>query len=228
MGKSNYNFQDLTGQIFTRLTVLRQGESHNWNRRWFCQCICGRTVFIKTRDLKSGNTKSCGCLLKDILTKRNKSAGMIAINATLNSLGKTSEYHIWHKMIRRCHNPISKDFPRYGGRGITVCERWRDFRLFLEDMGLRPASKMQIDRIDNNKGYMPDNCRWVTPKEQANNRRNSLYLTFLGETRTISGWAENIGLPYHLLFSRAKKGWPIEKILSSHRYNRRLTTKFMD
>lgn len=220
MDNLNRTIHSPVGQVFGRLSVLTPATKGEWgHNRWLCRCECGKETIVGISDLKSGNTKSCGCLLIDILVARNKSLEIVRRNVK-HRLSGTPEYYIWYHILRRCNNPKAKDFPRYGGRGITVCERWYNHVLFLKDMGPRPAPGMQIDRINNSKGYEPGNCRWVTPKEQANNRRNTRYLTFLGTTKTISEWTEITGIPYYLIFQRMKKStWPVEKILSSHRYN---------
>lgn len=159
-------FQDLTGKNFVRLTVLGYaGKSCNSrNLTWFCKCRCGNITIVQRANLLCGNTQSCGCLMdeyeKPIIHGHSKRGGM------------TSIYAIWMGMIERCRNPNHKYFHRYGGRGITVCKRWKQFKNFLADMGERPEG-LTLDRKDNNKGYFKENCRWATPKEQANNRCNS-------------------------------------------------------
>ena len=128
----------------------------------------------------------------------------------------TPEYLIWRNIRDRCSNPKSKGFAFYGGRGITVCERWREsFAAFIEDMGWRPLSSLTLDRIDNNKGYEPGNCRWATRKEQANNRRTRKDLVFLGDGRPLKDAAAATGIPYQTAYARLRKGWPIERVLGA-------------
>ena len=127
-------------------------------------------------------------------------------------------------MIRRCEAPRDISYPRYGGRGISVCDRWRaSFQAFLDDMGERPSKSYQIERDDNDGNYMPENCRWATRKEQARNRRSQTILTFNGESLCVSEWAERMGVKRGQLQNRINLGWPVERILTEpiHRYTRK-------
>ena len=127
----------------------------------------------------------------------------------------SSEYSIWMNLRSRCYNPKNTRYDMYGGRGITVCQRWRDdFMNFLEDMGRRPSSDHSIDRIDNDGNYEPSNCRWATRSEQARNRRSSRFLEFGGRRITLAEWAEEIGIDKRTLHIRLKAGWSIERALT--------------
>ena len=150
------NHTIMSGQRFGRLTTIKKAESSSRNPRWICICECGTVKSYQTSSLYRGLTKSCGCLQKELLT-------------THGCFG-TSEHKTWSAMIQRCHNPKSQAFKNYGGRGITVCERWRIAANFLEDMGPRPEG-MTLERINNDRGYEPGNCKWATPTEQARNTR---------------------------------------------------------
>lgn len=131
-----------------------------------------------------------------------------------HGMADSSEYNIYHKMIRRCHDETDKGFPYYGARGITVCDRWRSkFGFFLEDMGFRPTNEHSIDRIDNNKGYSPDNCRWATKSEQSNNRRNNRIVTYEGEQLTAAELARKLDISEEFIYRRLNKGHNSEEII---------------
>lgn len=150
-------FIDRSGYKYGRLTVLRFVGSSKLKTLWECVCDCGKTVTTTSGALATGNTSSCGCLLKDRTTKHGGS-------------GKGS-YNTWRAMLRRCTNPADKDYPRYGGMGVAVDPRWRDYLTFSADMGEPPTPKHSLDRIEPNGDYTPLNCRWATPQEQCRNIR---------------------------------------------------------
>ena len=154
--------QDITGQKFGMLTALRYDSSDNQGRaKWLCECDCGSQLVVTASNMKGGKTVSCGCHGGSILGAMSLTHGM----------SQTSEYRTWRSMKQRCTNPKHPYWGIYGGRGISVCDEWMSsFESFYDDMGPKPTPTHQIDRIDNEKGYFPLNCRWSTPKENSQNR----------------------------------------------------------
>ena len=202
-------FIDLTNQKFGRLTVVSYNSNNKRGKpTWNCLCECGNISVVYGEHLKSGHTQSCGCSRVEKVKERFTTHGH-------RKRGNTSPtYYIWSAMIQRCTNPTDKRYMDYGGRGITVCDRWlNSFEHFLEDMGECPEG-LSIDRIDNNGNYCKENCRWSTITEQAHNRRNNVQLTFNGETKLQEDWAtgwhiNSSVICYHLSQGRSM-GWIYE------------------
>lgn len=199
--KSN-NFLDITGQKFGRLTVVSRGKNTKTGRaRWNCLCECGKTKLITTSTLKNGRSLSCGCIRSEGNTKR----------LTIHGGADSPEYAIWMGMRQRCSNPSNKEFHNYGGRGIKVCKRWQSFKNFIADMGQRPSKDLSIERINNDKGYSPGNCKWGTTFEQANNTRANVFFCIDGVEKTVSQWSRISGVPPTTIYGRIRSGWPVEK-----------------
>jgi hypothetical protein len=153
--------KDITGQRIGKLVAKRFGPNINGCTTWICQCDCGNETTVTTQNLRPKHTTSCGCVKKAVVAKgANSSHGM----------RRTRIYAGWRAMKDRCLNPNNHAYDRYGGRGITICERWMKFENFHQDMGDKPAG-LTLDRIDNDGNYEPGNCKWSTPAEQARNRR---------------------------------------------------------
>lgn len=152
-------YEDLTGMIFDRWTVVSHQGKRMSDHTWLCRCSCGNERIVRTANLKNGSSRSCGCLQSEVVAMRNSTHGLTG----------TKVYRVWSNMIRRCEYPKAIGFSRYGAKGVTVCEAWHSFENFFNDMGNIPKG-MTLDRIDNTKGYCKSNCRWATPTTQARNR----------------------------------------------------------
>ena len=183
-----------------------------------CRCECGAEGWPQAVDLVTGNSKSCGCLRSEIINSEQHRAKMRAAPRRraepVPSAPPEEGRHTWHAMLDRCHNPQSKSYRHYGGRGIAVCDRWRNsFRDFINDMGLKPTPRHSIDRIDNNGNYEPGNCRWATATQQARNTRKNRMLTLRGETLCLSDWADRAGRPASWVRSRLNRGLSPEEAI---------------
>jgi len=189
---------DITGLRFGKLLVV--SFSHrvkNWQSMWNCICECGKKAIVNGRALKTGNTKSCGCL-----------------HTKLNGLWGSNTHVTWDTMIRRCYNPKHISYKYYGALGINVCDRWREtFINFYDDMGARPEG-MTLDRIDSKGNYCKENCRWATMKQQQRNRSSNHIIEAFGKRQTIIEWAEETGLSKSNIISRLKSKWPIQEVLN--------------
>lgn len=198
---------DLTGARFGKLTVVARGENTaTGHPRWICNCECGGATLSGGQSLRSGLAQSCGCE-----RVANASKASSVCNRTHGQSG-SAIYAIWRGMVARCTVPTNKDFARYGGRGITVCDRWMKFEDFFADFGFsRPSERHSIDRRDNGKGYELGNVRWALPVEQQNNRRDTVLLTLDGETLSMAQWSRKAGaVSPTTLARRLKHGWPLQ------------------
>lgn len=201
-------FVDRSGQRFGRLLVERRSANRGHNAAWECLCSCGARTVATTAGLRSGHKASCGCL------SRESSAVRLGAMARTHGGSASPEFRVWSSMRERCGNPKNAAFSRYGGRGITVCERWlHSFESFLTDMDRRPSAKHSLDRIDNDRGYEPGNCRWATATEQRHNRRDSRTFTYNGETLCLAEWARRTGIKLSTLWLRLSRGLPFEEAI---------------
>lgn len=206
--------KDLTNQKFGRLTAIENipEKSDGTHTYWRCRCDCGTEVIVRTDQLTRGVTKSCGCLnrdkARDTCIKRN----------TKHNLTHHPLYNIWAKIRERCEKKSSKAYTHYGARGIFVCKEWsRDFEPFYKwsiENGWHKG--LEIDRIDNNGPYSPENCRWTTKLVQANNKTNNFRLEYNGQTHTLAEWCRELDLDYSLTLIRLRKlGWTVERAFTT-------------
>ena len=207
---------DITGQKFGRLTVLSFDSVKKHQSMWKCKCDCGNETIVSASHLKSGHTKSCGCLMRETsaINMRNVS---FKTGCSLERL-----YAVWSEMMLRCNKPTNKAYKHYGGRGIKVCKEWQDYLVFKEwaySHGYDENAKFQectIDRIDVNGDYCPENCRWTINSEQCINKQDTVYVELNGERMALSQAAEKLHMNYGTLNSRINKlHWSIERALST-------------
>lgn len=205
MPRVAHNLTDLTGQVFSRLTVVARAPNRYAGQAfWQCRCECGASIETNTQRLKSGHTKSCGCWARDAHTK--------------HGLHDSPEYLVWQQMKERCHNPRKASYARYGAIGITVCRRWRNsFEAFYADMGPRPPAHT-LERVDNSLGYSPKNCRWATWDDQYRNRRQTVWLEYDGRRQCRKDWATEFGIDEATLAQRLQRGWDMHSALRAPRY----------
>lgn len=202
--------ESLIGRVFGRGTVFAEcardvSPKGRRESRWQLLCVCGEIYDVRRSNLVSGATLSCGCLLRERITESRYVHGRVG----------TPEYIVWAGMVARCTYAKHKAYRQYGGRGICVCDEWRDsFAAFFRDMGERPTAKHSLERINNNGNYEPGNVRWATRQEQNNNRSNNHVLEYGGERKTLANWARSLGVPARRLHSRLAYGWSVERTLT--------------
>lgn len=204
---------DIKGQRFGRLVVVERVKNKwkNHGSYWLCKCDCGKEKIVESHNLRNGSTKSCGCLNDE---KRGQS------NKTHGQSHRERLYAVWCSMRARCDRPTAEPFERYGGRGISVCDEWRDYAVFREwaySHGYVENVRgvyCSIERIDNDGNYEPDNCKFVTAKEQANNRRSCRLFTIDGVTKNATEWASEYGMEARLVLRRVESGWDIIEALT--------------
>lgn len=198
---------DVTGRKFSKLTAIRVIGKKKKANLWLCFCECGNETTAIVSQLTRGDKTSCGCKRKE---SRQPRPDMVQRNKdkAIHSMSGGYTYSSWKSMKARCYDVNDKDYPRWGGRGITVCEAWKtSFVEFFKDMGERPKGHT-IDRIDNNGNYEPGNCRWAVQKTQSNNTRKNYYVEYQGRTQTAKQWAEELKLvEYKTILYRLRTGW---------------------
>lgn len=198
---------DIIGKNFGRLTVISFSHSNGYRKYYLCKCECGKEKIIYKGNLLAGRTLSCGCLQKEQAKKYNTLPG-----------DRSRLHQILAHMILRCEDKTNNRYHRYGARGITVCKEWKKdpeaFCKWALSHGYSPG--LTIDRIDNNKGYSPDNCRWSTPYEQSRNMSKNVYITYNGKTQTLKDWSKELGIKNTTLHNRIHYyGWSIEKAFTT-------------
>lgn len=198
MPAGGHNKKDIQGQKFGKLTAINAvGTDKHRKVLWRCVCECGNESVVTGKRLRTGHTSSCGCIQRQ----------------PIHGMSHSRIYSVWRDMVTRCNNPSNSRWKDYGGRGITVCSRWLNFSLFLEDMGEAPEG-MSLERIDNNQGYALQNCKWATSIEQASNRRTNKFLEFQGQIKTVSQWARDLNISISALNNRLRLGWDISRALT--------------
>ena len=177
----------VSGERFGRLVTTEEVRIRGFGVRWKCRCDCGNEIIASPSNLKSGNSKSCGCYFREVHRTHGKT--------------HSRAYNIWKSMRYRCSSPNAHEYQNYGGRGIFVCERWQSFDNFYADMSDPPA-KYTLERIDNERGYEPGNCRWATYSDQLNNRRNNHVVEAFGRKQTLTQWSTEMKIPFTTLKNR--------------------------
>ena len=187
----------MVGERFGRLTVVAELYKYGRGSIWKCACDCGGTVDVRGSDLRAGEKRSCGCAHHGYGRSGKK---------------RSPTYSCWAHMVQRCINPNDAEFKNYGARGITVCERWRDFRGFLSDMGEKPSDR-SLERVDNRNGYEPGNCVWATSQQQSRNTRRNVWVELEGEIMVLNDAAKKLRIAPTTLYMRIARGWPGVRIV---------------
>ena len=198
------------GQKFNKFTILEfNGKHKSGHLTALCKCDCGNIRTISLSDLKLNRSKSCGCIRKEAKQLFKKDHGMT----------NTKEFKTWAGIKIRCYNKNYKSYNYYGGKGVTMCNRWlNSFRNFLEDMGFAPTNKHSIDRIDSNGNYEPNNCKWSTLIEQANNKSNNKFYEYNGEIKSVPYFSRKYNIPMGRLYERLKAGYSIKDAIEQPKY----------
>lgn len=204
MPNFNPTRHDLSGQRFGRWTAVRAVPGkQKWSIMWECRCDCGTVKPVNPKSLKNGESRSCGCYRRTFSAQK----------ATTHGKFGTPTYRTWAGMWTRCTNQNERCYPRYGGRGISVCDRWKSFENFYADMGEKPKG-LTLDRIDSNGDYEPSNCRWASIRTQANNTRRNHRIAFDGKTLTAAQWSRVTGIGAGTILHRIRSGWSPRRALT--------------
>jgi hypothetical protein len=205
------------GREFGRLTVIdRAQSSRHGHPCWLCRCRCGVEKVVRQQGLMDGTSQSCGCLGRERRAEKCTTHG----HARRNNW--TPEFRAWRSAINRCCNPNDKNWHNYGGRGITICERWRcSFQAFFEDVGAKPSPGLQIDRIDNDGHYEPGNVRWTTPQQNTANSRRARLIEHDGKRLTMREWSRVTGIGLGTIRNRLTKEWSVADTLTKPADHRR-------
>lgn len=221
MSEKHY-YKDRTNKRYGNLVAIKYLYTNKRKKAvWLCRCDCGKYTEVPSDTLATGNTKSCGCLHLEATKKNIRKA------IEFNTINKTPEerdiYKKFHQMKKRCYSPKCKAYKNYGGRGIDIYPEWlNDYRTFIEwSLNNGYQKGLSIDRIDNNKGYSPENCRWVNNLTQQNNKRNNHYLEFEGEKHTIAEWSRIKNIPAPTISDRLRRKYTIDKVLNPN-YTRKV------
>jgi hypothetical protein len=204
-----------TGQKFGRLTVVEFARRGTYRRMWRCSCSCGEAVVVATSHLRSGHTRSCGCLLTDTLVVRNKSQenrSRVGMRSVKHGLSGSPEYKIYYGARNCCRSTDPAAYAMYGARDIEF--RFANVEEFFAALGPRPSSRHSLDRIDNDGHYEPSNVRWATRREQANNTRRNRVVSAFGQSRSVAQWSAETGFRQKLITARLNSGWLPERALS--------------
>lgn len=192
--------KELKGQRFGKLLVIEEDGRIGSNVAWICKCDCGNVTRVRANSLLTGNTTSCGCGRIEAITKHN--------------MTNTKLFNVWRTMKERCNNKSYRQYKDYGGRGISLCDEWEEFKPFMKwslENGYKEG--LSIDRIDNDGNYCPENCRWTTVRVQSRNRRANRILEYGGEKHCVAEWSEILGVRANTIFWRLSQGWSTEEAL---------------
>lgn len=203
---------DLAGEVFGRLTCIESAGSKNGERLWKCKCECGMFTIVSTASLRSGNTKSCGCVRREALIKRNKVHGLSTVNGK-----KTRLYNIWVRMKQRCYDKNASDYYRYGGKGVKVCDEWKNNYENFHNWAMNNGydDTLTIERKDFRGDYNPANCTWIPIEKQARNKKTNHFIEYKGKRKTLAEWSELTNINSSTIRQRLNLGWTVEKALTT-------------